>query len=148
MSYIAHLKSLSAETRKSELKSKILKAQKCVLNDQSRTKLLDERDLNCWDEIDELKLEQIRFDDKATECIVEIYWLSSGSHDEDDERKFYGNATATIADDESISFSDMSADFDDGARAKRRDPHEPLNAHELQQQQDAQDYTEYRTKDW
>lgn len=148
MSYIAHLKSLSDKTREDELRSKIRKAQKSILNDQSRTKLLDERDLDCWDEIDELTFKQVRFNDETTECIIEIYWLSSGSHDEDDERKLYGNATATIADDESISFSDMSADFDDGARAKRRDPQEPLSADEIQQQQDAQDYTENRTKDW
>ena len=147
MSYIAHLKSLSNEARVDELQSKILKAQECILNDQSRTKLLDEDDLNCWDEIDELKIIQVRFDDGATECIVEIYWQSFGPHDEDDERQLYGNAIVTIADDEGISFSEMSAAFD-GTPPKRRNPREPLSADELQQQQDEQDYTEYITKDW
>ena len=107
MSYIAHLKALTDEALTDALKSEILNAQKSILNDKSRTKLLDDDDLNCWDAIDKLTLEQVRFDDEASECIVEIYWESFGPHDEDDERQLYGNATAAIADDESISFSNM-----------------------------------------
>ena len=147
MSYIAHLKSLSEEARTDELKSKLLAAQNSILKHESRTILLDDDDLNCWDEIDELTLEPVRFDDEATECVIEVYWQSFGPHDEDDERQLYGNFTARIADDESISFSDLSAAFE-GSPPKRRDPHEPLSEDELQQQQDAQDYTENITKDW
>ena len=142
---IAHLKSLSDEARAVELKSKILDAQKSILNDESRTKLLDDDDLNCWNNLDELTLEQVRFDDEATECIIEVYWQSFGGHDEDDERQLYGNATATIADDESIAFSDMSAAFEgDAPRATEQ----PDDENTRQRKQDEQDYTENVTKDW
>ncbi len=142
---IAHLKSLSDEAQADELKSKILDSQISILNDESRTKLLDDDDLNCWDDIDELTLDQVRFDDEATECIVEILWQSFSPCDEDDERQLYGNATATIADDESISFSDLSAAFEgDAPRATE----EPDDEDTRQRKQDEQDYTENVTKDW
>jgi hypothetical protein len=144
MSYIAQLKSLSDEARADELKSKILYVQKSILNDESRTKLLDEDAIYCWDVIDELTLEQVRFDDEGTECIVEIYWQSFGPRKEDDERQLYGNATATIADDESIVFSDLSAAFEgDAPRATK----EPDDEDTRQRKQDEQDYIEYLTKD-
>jgi hypothetical protein len=97
MSYITYLKSLPDEARANEIKNMILGAQRALLKDQSRTKLLDYNDLNCWDEIDEFKLEQVRFDDTTCERIAETFWQSSGPKDEDDERQMYGNATATIA---------------------------------------------------
>jgi hypothetical protein len=145
MSYIANLKSLSDEARTDELKSKILDARKYFLNDESRTKLLDKGDQNCWDEIDDLTLEHVRFDDETIQCVVEINWQSLGPKDEDDERQLYGNATATIAEDESISFSNMSAAFEGDAPRKINKPDDEDT---LERGQDEQDCTEHVTKDW
>jgi hypothetical protein len=133
-------------TRANEIKSKILGAQRALLNDQSRTRLLDYNELNCWDEIDELKLEQVRFDDTTCECIAEIFWQSFDSKDEDDERQMSGNATATIAANETVEFSNASASFE--GSAARHEPEDPNDEDEQQRRQDEQDYADYITKDW
>jgi hypothetical protein len=146
MSYIAHLKSLSDDERTEEIKSKILEAQKSILDDSSRTRLLDDDDLNCWDDIDELSLEPVRFDEEANECVVMFRWQSSGPRDEDDERELYGDATATFADDESVSFSDLTAAFEGDAPTPA--PENPDDEDEQQRRQDEEDKGENMTKDW
>jgi len=146
MSYIAHLKALSEQERTDEIKRKILESQGELLNDHSRTKLLNGGDLNCWDDIDELTIEQVRFDDTTGECVAEFYWQSFGPKDEGDERSMYGNATATFSDDESVSYSDATANFE--GDAPRPELEEADDEDAPQERQDEQDKAENITKDW
>ena len=113
MSYIAHLKALTEEDRKTEIERKVLESQIELLNDPSRTNLLDDDQRNSWDDIDKLTIESVRFDDTTAECIAEICWESHGPCDEDDERFMSGNATATLGDDGSITFSNPTATLDE-----------------------------------
>ena len=113
MSYIAQLKALSEEDRKTEIEQKVRESQKELLNDPSRTNLLDDDQMNSWDDIDKITIESVRFDDATGECIAEICWESHGPCDEDDERFMSGNATATLGDDESVTFSNATATLDE-----------------------------------
>ena len=113
MSYIAHLKALTEEDRKTEIERKVLESQTELLNDPSRTKLLDDDQMNSWDDIDKITIESVGFDDTTDECIAEICWESHGPCGEDDERFMSGNATAALHDDESVTFSNATATLDE-----------------------------------
>lgn len=150
MSFIAHLATSSPEVRDAEIKAKILEAQKILLEDQSRTSLLDEDDLDSFDDIDEIILESVHIDEAKRECIALFAWSSFGPKEEDDERSVHGNATVHLIEDATVSFSDATAALDGTDGRRRRDTEDPseMDEDEQQRRQDEDDYCENVTKDW
>ena len=147
MSYIAHLQSLGVEQQTSELHGLILKHQKTILKDKSRLHLLSEDQYFTFDTIEKLTIGKITIDALGKQCIVMLQWKSDGPHDVDYERQMLGEATACIADNGAVSFSDLKAWFD-GEAPHPRPIFKPLSEEEEERIQDEQDYTENITKDW
>ncbi len=122
MNYIEHLKSLSPQQRKIELKQKLLDSQSVILEDSSRLKLLSEDFPNpdAWGEIDEIELDEPVFDEKEEEFVVTFGWQSIASGDENDERIMYGGARAHVNAEGTVSLSETSAELE-GSAPKRED---------------------------
>jgi hypothetical protein len=114
MNYIDHLKSLSPQQMKIELKQKLLESQSIIIEDPSRLRLLSEDfpNLNAWSEIDEIELDEPVFDEKEGEVVVTFGWQSIASGDENDERVMHGGAKANINADGTVSLTETSAELE------------------------------------
>jgi hypothetical protein len=146
MNTFALLQSLTREDLGKKIQTIILRAENAILRDKSRLDLLEDDQLNCWDKIDEITVDEVNFDTTRQDCVVEFRWESFGPSEEDDERIMHGAATARVDLSGAVSLSRLSAGLE-GTVAPRRSPHSPLSPEEQQEAQDAQDYTEYLTKD-
>ena len=110
--YIAHLKTLSKEQLDNETDGKIADSYHELINSEGASSAIAGTNAFGWG-CDEYEVNSIELTDD--ECIVSISWHAAGDQDEDKPFSgdaISGTATATIDDDEKVSYSEIDAEAD------------------------------------